>query len=452
MLGRINYNYDNRYLLTANFRRDGSSRFAPSHLYGNYGGVSGAWNINNEKFIHLPSQISSLKLRAGWGSLGSQNNLGAYGWQSYINSSANYNFANTFAGGATTVSVTDPNLKWESTTTKNVSLDLGMLHEKLTLSVEYFDKVATDIITSLPLPLSVGSIPNAITTNAASVQNRGIEFTLAYRKSEGKFTYNVNANFSTLNDKVLKLGGTNNPIYGAGSKTEVGRSVGELYGYQTEGLFQTAAQVSAHAFQSASAAPGDVIFKAQNGKDNTPAYKITDGNDRVYLGNTIPKYYYGLNFNAAYNNFDFSVFFQGSGGNKVFNGVYQALMSGQYGNQHKDELNFWSTSNTNTNVPRPIIGDPNGNGRFSDRFVEDGSYLKLQNLQIGYAVPESSTLIKNHIFSKLRFYISAENLITISKYKGYDPDFISDGLFSRGFDYGSFPNARTFMFGIQAGL
>jgi TonB-linked SusC/RagA family outer membrane protein len=453
ILGRVNYNFDSRYLFTANFRRDASSKFAPTNRYGNFMGFAGAWNIHQEKFIKLPSQISTLKLRAGWGTLGNQLNLGYYDWQSFINNAANYNFANTLASGSTTIRVTDPNLKWESTTTKNVAVDMGLFHEKLNLTVEYFDKASDDIITSLPLPYSVGSIPASIVTNAASVKNNGIEVTLGYKKTEGLLKYRINANFSTLNNKVVKLGGANNPIYGAGSKTEVGRTVGELYGYQTEGIFQAAAQVAGHAYQSALTSPGDIIFKAQqSGNDNNHSYQLTDANDRIYLGRTIPKYYYGLNFDASYKQFDFSVFLQGSAGNKVFNGVYQALMTGDYGNQHKDELNFWTPSNTNTNVPRPIIGDPNGNTRFSDRFVESGSYVKLQNVQIGYSVPESCKLIKNHVVSKLRIYVTGENLITFSKYKGYDPDFISDGLFSRGFDYGSFPNARTFMFGIQAGF
>jgi TonB-linked SusC/RagA family outer membrane protein len=453
ILGRLNYNYDGRYLLTANFRRDGSSKFAPSYRWGNFAGIAGAWNIAQEKFLHLPSSISSLKLRGGWGTLGNQTNLGYYDWQSYINSAANYNFNNTFSHGQTTVSITDPNLHWESTTTKDVAIDLGMYHEKINLTVEYFDKTSDDIITSLPLPLSAGSVPASYVTNAASVNNNGIEVTLGYKKTDGAFQYRVNANFSTLNNKVLKLGGTNNPIYGSGSKTEVGRSVGELYGYQTEGIFQSTEQITNHAFQSVLTAPGDVIFKAQDPtKNNDNTYQLTDANDRTYLGRTIPKYYYGFNFDANYKQFDFSFFLQGSAGNKVFNGVYQALMTGQYGNQHTDELNFWTPTNTKTNVPRPIIGDPNGNNRFSDHFVENGSYAKLQNVQIGYSIPEASKLIQKKVFSKLRFYIAGENLVTFSNYKGYDPDFISDGLFSRGFDYGSFPNARTFMVGIQAGF
>lgn len=451
LLGRANYNFADRYLFTANFRRDVASKFSPSNRNGNFAGFAAAWNLHNEKFIPLPDEVSTLKIRAGWGTLGNQKNLGYYDWQSYINTAANYNFNNVLAPGNTTVAVVDKNLRWETTTTKNIAVDLGMFNERLTLTAEYYDKVSDNIITSIPLPYSVGSIPSTITTNAASVKNNGIELTLVYKNKGKAFHYDINANFSTLKNKVLKLGGTNNPIYGAGSKTEVGRSVGELYGYQTEGLFQTQAQVNTHAFQSKSTAPGDVKFKAQNPKnENDYTYTLTDANDRTYLGNTIPEYYYGLNFNSDYRNFDFSMFWQGSGGNKVFNGVYQALMTGQYGNQSKDELNYWTPANTNTKVPRPIIGDPNGNNRFSDLFVEDGSYMKLQNMQIGYTIP--ATILNQRIFSRFRVYVSGQNVITISKYRGYDPDFISNGLFSRGFDYGSFPNPRAFLFGIQAGF
>jgi TonB-linked SusC/RagA family outer membrane protein len=452
LIGKVTYNYDSRYMLNFNFRRDGSSKFAPAKRYGNFAGVSAGWNVLNEKIFDLHSIFSSLKVRGGWGTLGNQLNLGYYDWQSYINNASNYNFSNTYAHGATTVSVADPNLHWESATTSDVGVDMGFLKEKLSVTLEYYNKTASDILLDLPQPYSLGTVPNTMRTNAASVKNTGFEASVGYRKTDGKFTFNVNANFSTYKNKVLKLGATNNPLYGSGSKTEVGRSVGELYGYQTEGLFQTADQVLGHAFQSVQTAPGDVIFKAQNGKNNDHTYTLTDAKDRVYLGNTAPKYGFGLNFSANYSNFDFSFFIQGSGGNKVFNGVYQALMTGQYGNQHTDELNFWSPTNTHTKVPRPIINDPNGNNRFSDLFVEDGSYARLQNIQLGYNIPATSSIIKAHILSRLRIYIAGENVLTMSKYKGYDPDFINDGLINRGFDYGSFPNARTLMFGIQAGF
>jgi len=171
----------------------------------------------------------------------------------------------------------------------------------------------------------------------------------------------------------------------------------------------------------------------------------------VYLGSAIPKIYYGLNFNASFKNFDASFFIQGNAGSYIDNGVYEALTGGQYSNHSVDELNYWTPTNTNTDIPRPIIGDPNGNNRFSNRFVESGSYLKLQNAQIGYTFPKK-VLQRSHVFSNLRIYLAGQNILTLSGYRGYDPDFISDGLFSRGFDYGSFPNPRTIMMGLQVGL
>lgn len=450
LLGRMNYNYADRYLFTANFRRDGSSRFSPLYRYGNFAGFAAAWNMANEKFLTLPRDISSLKLRAGYGTLGNQNSLGFYDWQSYIDNASNYVFNNNLAIGGATVSVTDPSLHWESTTTADAGIDLGLWNERLTFTGEYFEKTSKNIITAIPIPLSVGSYPQTVTTNAASLKDYGFEFTLAYKNYDGPFKYTISGNAFTLHNRVLKLGGTNNPIYGSGSKTEVGHEVGALYGYKTEGLFQSQADINNHAFQSALTAPGDVRFQAQGGKDNNPTHTLTDDSDRVYLGSTIPKVYFGLNFTASYKSFDFSFFWQGNIGNKVYNGVYQALMAGQYGNAHIDEMNYWTPTHTNTNVPRPMIGDPNGNNRFSDLFVESGSYLKLQNAQIGYNIPVNHG--RKSVFTNMRFYISGQNLITIAHYKGYDPDFISDGLFNRGFDYGSFPNPRSFLIGIQAGL
>jgi len=442
-LGRADYNYDDRYLVTLNFRRDGSSRFSPLNRYGNFAGVAAAWNISNEKFIQLPKAISSLKLRGGFGELGNQN-FGNYLYQSFIDGSANYVFNNALAIGASTVSVADPSLKWETTKTSEAAIDMGLLNEKLTFTIEYYNRESKDIITAIPIPYSVGSFPQTLTTNAATLKNSGFEFTVGYKQMDGDFKYNISANVSTLKNKVLALGGTNNPIYGSGSKTEVGGEVGELFGFKTEGIFQNQDDVQKHATQ-VGAAPGDVKFVNENGDD------VINDDDRVYLGSAIPKINYGFNFDASYKNFDLSFFLQGNAGNKVFNGVYQALMAGQYGNDHVDELNYWTPTNINTKVPRPIIGDPNGNNRFSDLFVESGSYLKLQNAQIGYTISPKS-LDGKHVLKSFRVYVSGQNLLTITKYKGYDPDFISDGLFSRGFDYGSFPNPRAILFGLQIGL
>ena len=448
-LGRINYNYDNRYFITGNFRRDGSSKFISSNRFSNFGSVAGLWNVSNEKFITLPKVISSLKFRGGYGTLGNQN-IGNYLYQSVVNSNASYLFGNTptLAPGTTSTFVVDPTIKWETKTTSNVAVEIGLLDNRLLLTGEYFTNKVKDLLVAIPIPLSVGSTggpsPNSVVTNAASMENKGLEFTVAYKKTTGLFNYNVSGNISTLKNQVLGLGGINNPIYGIGSKTALGQSVGQLYGFKTEGLFQDASDVAKHATQTG-AAPGDVKFVDTN-KDG----QITD-DDRIYLGSAIPKITYGFNFDASYRNFDFSFFFQGSAGNKVFNGIYQTLMAGQYTNHSVDEINYWTPTNTNTNVPRPVIYDPNANDRFSDRFVESGSYMKLQNAQIGYTFP-ANILGHTKVITSFRIYASGQNLLTITKYKGYDPDFISDGLFSRGYDYGSFPNPRSVIFGIQLGL
>ncbi len=440
LLGRVNYNYADKYLLTFNFRRDGSSRFSPENRFGNFMSVAAAWNIHNN--IKLPEVITTMKLRGGYGTLGNQN-IGDYLFDTYINPFSGYVFNGALVPGATRTQVVDPSIKWESKQTTNVALDMGLLRDRLSLTLEYFDNRAYDMLAPIPLPYSVGSTNTSITTNAASVRNYGLEFSASYRKRTGDFHYEISANAHTLKNKVLELGGSNNPIYGAASKTEVGRSVGELFGYQTEGIFQSADDVKNHATQT-NAASGDIKFKDTNGD------KIINSLDRVYLGSAIPTFYFGSNVNASYRNFDLSFFIQGNTGNKVYNGVYRDLMTLQYGNSNVDALNYWSPTNTNANVPRPVIGDPNANARDSDRFVESGSYMRLQNAQIGYSLP--APLLSKLKISRLRAYVSGQNVFLITKYRGLDPDFTSDGLFSRGYDYGSYPNPRSILIGLQVGL
>ncbi|HEY4209419.1 MAG TPA: SusC/RagA family TonB-linked outer membrane protein, partial [Puia sp.] len=275
-LGRINYNYGDRYLLTANFRRDGSSRFSPVNRYGNYASISAAWNIANEKFLHLPASVSSMKLRGGIGELGNAN-FGNYLFQSYINSNTSYVFNGQLVQGSTVVSVADPSLHWESTRTGNVAVDLGLFKEELTFTAEYYNRKSSGIITAIPIPLSVGAFPATLTTNAASMKNTGVEFTVNYHKVVKDVTLSIKGNVFTVRNKVLALGATNNPIYGSGSKSEVGRSLGDLYGFVTEGLYQDANDLTKHATQ-VGAALGDVKFRDINGSG-----AITDS-DRVYLG------------------------------------------------------------------------------------------------------------------------------------------------------------------------
>ncbi len=438
-LGRLNYNYDDKFLLTYNFRRDGSSRFSPANRYGNFMSLAGAVNVHN--LIKLPEFINSLKVRGGYGELGNQS-IGQYLYDTYINTNANYVFNNVLATGATRTQVVDPSIKWEAKKTTNVALDFGFLNDRVSFTAEYFDNRAYDMLVGIPIPASVGSTNATVVTNIGSVSNSGIEFTATYRQKTGDFKYEVSANAHTLKNKVLALGGNNEPIYGAASKTEVGHSVGEIYGYVTEGIFQNLDDVKNHATQL-NAAPGDIKFKDLNADG-----KITADGDRTYLGSAIPNFYYGVNVGASYKNFDLSFFIQGQMGSKVYNGVYRDLMGQQYSNHHVDALNYWTPTNTNTNVPRPVIGDPNSNTRDSDRFIESGDYLRMQNAQIGYNVP-SSILSKLKGISKVRIYASGQNVFLLSGYRGYDPDFASDGLLSRGYDYGSYPNPRTVLLGLQ---
>ncbi len=440
-LARVNYNFDDKFLLTGNFRRDGSSRFSPANRYGDFVSVAGAINLHN--IIQMPTSISSIKIRGGIGTLGNQN-IGNYIYDTYINAFGGYVFGGSLSSGAIRTQVVDPSIKWESKRTSNAAIDVNMFNQKLGFTVEYFDNTAYDMLAEVGIPYSVGATNGSITTNAASVRNNGIEIQASFRNRDKAFKYEISGNIHTLNNKVLELGGQNTPIYGAASITEVGSEVGQLYGYITEGIFKTNDEIKNHA-QQLNAAPGDIIFKDINND------KIINSLDRTYLGSAIPKLYYGANLTASYSNFDFSMFWQGHGGNKVYNGVYRDLMGLQYSNGSIDALNFWTTSNTATKVPRPIIGDPNANNRDSDRFIESGSYIRLQNAQIGFNIP-TNIVGKVKGLSSVRAYVSGQNLVLLTKYKGFDPDFMSNGLFARGYDYGSYPNPRTFMVGLQFGL
>jgi TonB-linked SusC/RagA family outer membrane protein len=437
-ISRINYSFDDRYLFQANFRQDKSSLFGENYNKVNSYSFSGAWKISNEKFLQLPEWVSNIKLRGSWGRLGN-NPIDPYAFATTVNRFAGYDFNNELANGTTVVSALDPDLRWETSESSDIALELGFFNNDLQFTAEYFNKKSNDLLVKVPLPFSTGAFPAEILTNGAAMNNSGYEFSVAYNNSHSEFKYNVSANVGTLNNEVTKIGVNGNPIYGIFSKTEIGRSAGEIYAYQTDGIFQNAAEIAAAPTQT-NAGIGDIRFKDINGDG-----KITD-QDRTFQGSAIPTYSFGANFGASYKNFDFTMVWQGAGGNKVFNAMYRDLMVGQYGNHSTDELNYWTPTNTNTDVPRPIIGDPNGNARESNRFIEKGDYVRLQTMEIGYQIPVPTSFF----IEKARVYVNGQNLWTITKYKGYDPDFNSnDGLFSRGYDAGSFPNPRTISLGLD---
>ena len=436
LLGRVNYSFNDTYFLTGNFRQDKSSKFAPRNDTGNFYSFSAAYKISND--LKLPSWWDTLKIRGGYGLLGN-NTIDNYDYSAVVNQFAGYDFNNTLAPGTTVVDLKDPNIKWEDTTTLNAALEFAFFKNRLQFTTEYYVRTSDDLLAEQNLPYSTGSFPASITTNVGKIRNQGFEFTASYSNQDHAFKWDVNANVGTLKNEVLKISNDNLPMPGINSRTEVGRSAGELYGWVAEGIFQNAADVAGHATQIG-AQPGDVKFKDVNGDG-----QITDA-DRTFLGKTIPTVSYGFNFNASYKNWDFSMFWQGHAGNKVYNGVYNGLMLGGLLNHHTDELNYWTPDNTNTNVPRPDVLEINQNARNSSRFIQKGDYIRLQNLQIGFTVPLKDT----KVLERLRLYAQGSNLLKITPYKGLDPDFISDGLFSRGYDGGSFPNPRTLTFGIEA--
>jgi len=445
-LARINYNFDDRYLITASARRDASSRFTSSERVGYFPSIALGWRLTNEKFIDLPKNIvTDIKLRASYGKLGNDN-IGDYQYQSVLNPGVVYTFNGVRYVGAIQTNLVDEKIKWEDRTSSNIGLDAVLLNGSFDFSAEYYNNKTIDVLVGVPIPLLYGSLNDRPTVNAATLRNTGLEFSATYHKSKGDFTYDISANLSTVKNEVLSLGANKEPIYGVGSITRVGTEVGQHYGFVYEGIFQNAAEITAHAFQNIQTAPGDIKFKDISGPDGKPDNVINDL-DRDVLGSGIPKYHYGLTFSAAYKNFDFSLFGSGSAKFLIYARLYRDLMhTGGSANYRDDMLNRWTPTNTNTTIPRLNELDPNNNGRISNRpdWLQSGNYLRLNTLSLGYNF--RSGLIKG--MSKARVYVTAQNLYTFQKYKGYNPDFTS-GVFNPGYDDGSYPKPRTIMGGIQ---
>ncbi len=445
--GRVNYSYADKYLLSATLRRDGSSRFAPAYRFGYFPAASIGWKISSENFWNVPKSIVSLlKLRASYGKLGNDK-IGDYLYQPIINRGIVYVFnGDRFVGGLQT-SVVSPNIKWEERAITNIGFDGTFLDGHLDFSAEYYNAKSEDVLVGVPIPATVGSINLSPVINAATLKNTGVEFSAAYHKIKGAFTFDISANLATVKNKVLSLGGNNEPIYGAGAKTAIGGEIGEHYGFVYEGIFQTQAEIDAHATQfGAVLAPGDVKYKDISGPEGKPDGVVDEAYDRVYLGSAIPKYNYGFNFSAAYKGFDFSVFASGSAKFLINSRLYRDIHhSAGALNYSTDMLNRWTPTNTNTDIPRLNDADVN-NFKDSDRpgWLQDGTYLRINTVSLGYTLPEN--IIKG--LTRSRFYVTVQNLYSFQEYTGYNPDFTS-GVFNPGFDFGSYPKPRTIMIGVQ---
>lgn len=440
--GRLNYNFDDRYLLTATVRRDGSSRFKAENRWGTFPSLALGWRINNEDFFNVSDDlVSNLKLRASYGELGNQN-IGDYLYQAVINRNIPYNFDLQRVLGGLQTSVVNEDIVWETTTSLDIGLDATLFNRKLDLTLDYYERETVDILVGVPIPWSTGSVNVNPLVNAGSIRNSGFEAEATYHhyNDEG-FNFDLSANVSTINNEVLALGGNQEPITGVGSRTQVGREVGEHYGFVYDGLFQTQAEIDQHAFQPG-AAPGDVRFRDLNDDGEINA------DDRTFLGSALPSVTYGLNFTANYKRFDFTLFSSGAAGYYINSRLYRSLMiSTGFINSHEDILDRWTPENTDTDIPRVIADDPNGNARDSNRpgWLQKGDYLRINTVSLGYTMPET---IFGNALQSLRVYGTVQNLHTFQHYKGYNPDFNS-GILEPGFDNGTYPRPRTFMLGVD---
>ena len=466
-------------MVTANFRRDGSSNFAKKNRYGNFPSFSAAWRISQEKFMKSLTWLDDLKLRASWGKLGNSN-ISPYQYQSTVSfNTVRYYLNDVENTGALPMTPSNPDVKWEASTSTDFGFDLTMLHNRLTLTADYYRNRTNDMLVNVPIARSAGYLSVFPTMNAGSIENKGLELIATWRDHIGnKFDYSISANFSTVKNRVIDLG-ANNEIFAASgiTCTKVGNSIGQFWGYKTAGLFKTDAEAAAYVNQKGerlqpNAKAGDIKFLDLNG-DGT----IGSG-DMDFIGNPIPKFSYGITAEAQYRSsfgtFDFSMVWNGSQGNDIYNNT-RSYGEGMYHNYAcftsvKDRfraedvtfvnpLNGKTTfypKNTDTNMPRAVYGDPNQNMRQSDRYVEDGSYLRLKSIVLGYTMPQR--WCDKMYLENMRFYIGAKNLFTITDYKGYDPEVgdqnTSGTNLTRGIDGltswdPTFPNSKEFYIGVQ---
>jgi TonB-linked SusC/RagA family outer membrane protein len=437
LLGRIGYNYKYTYYLDLTMRRDGSARFSPDNRWGNFPSVSAAWRITNESFMADLAWINDFKLRAGWGKLGNQE-VRNMAYLSPIETRPTFAWGNVdnngygiFSSAATVFGLANPSLQWESTATTNIGFD-AVLIKSLNFSMEYYNKITDGLLQEVALPNSVGVAQQPV-DNIGSVRNLGIEISLNYSGEVGDFHYSVGGNLSTVKNNVEKTY-KDIPLW----NIEEGYPLFYQRGYKVGGIFQSQEEIDAWKakytdvnYQTAKIAPGDFYFQDLRGApknpdefySNEPDGKI-DSYDQVYLGKTIPGYFYGLNFNLDYKGFDLNAQFTGVGDVVKYNNVRAALeyTPSTGGNLSVDALNYWSPTNKTSTMPRLIGGDPAANFRNSDYFVENASYLRLSNIQLGYTLPVSFSDFTNGNVKNVRVYVAASNLFTITGYTGIDPE------------------------------
>jgi TonB-linked SusC/RagA family outer membrane protein len=458
-LGRVNYNLKDKYFISASVRRDGSSKFGPGNKWGVFPAFSAGWQIADEEFFNVDF-IDELKLRGSWGQLGNQE-IGNFNYLALLFPNAGYGFGGNVGSGNFSAQPANANITWETAEQTDIGFDLSLLNKKITLSVDYFDKQQIDILLPGSLPLAYGFIVNGApqfpTVNAGIVRNKGLEFDLGIKGFEEDFSWSVNANLATLNNNVESDNGS--PIIRDGESISIrfqeGLPIGTFYGYKVDGVFQNQAEIdglnpdatNGVYYQASNTSPGDFKFKDLNGDG------IVDSEDQTAIGSGIPDFTYGLNANINYKDFDFSMSWQGVQGNEIFANILQ-----QAGDFTKPDNKFtklyenaWRGEGTSNTVP--AIGNGNGNYRNSDYYIQDGSFLRLRSLQIGYSLP--NTLLETLQISNFRIYVGGQNLLTFDNYEyGLDPEIgaNSGDTLENGVDRGRYPIPRTISMGVNIGF
>lgn len=463
--GRFNYDYKGKYLLSAVLRSDGSYKFQPGRRFGTFPGISAAWRISEEAFLQGNRIISDLKLRGGYGRTGNQVNAGSFSYLFTINNNIQYSFgtaSDVFIGSAPT-RLANADLRWENNAQGNIGIDAGFLNNKILATIDVYNRRSSNLIVGVPVSLVSGTY-ESINTNAADAYNRGLDFSLTTRNIEQAgdgFRWSTNLNFSTYKTRITSLGTLGAaPFNGAGARNgaivryDAGLPIGAFYGFVADGIFQSADEVSAANagaatktgiagtfFQKSGTAPGDIRFKDINGDG------VVNDNDRTLIGNPNPSFTYGVTNNFFFKGFDLTVFIQGVQGNDVYNANRYYTEGGLYsnGNAGALALNRWTPTNPGASVPRAVANDPNDNLRISSYYVEKGSYMRIKNLALGYTLPAS--VLKRLTASQIRVYVSSQNLLTSTKYTGFDPEVGGGGI-----EIGTYPQPRTFIAGVNIGF
>lgn len=451
--GRIIYDYADKYLFTGTIRRDGSSKFATNQHWGTFPSMSLGWNVHKENFWPENNVVNNLKLRGGYGVLGNDE-MDNFRFASFMVSGSNYtNSSNNIIIGYAKSTLENPNLKWEQTSQLNIAADLKLFNN-FTLTADWYKKKTTDILRQINIPGYVG-VPVSPWANVGDMENSGVELELGYKKNWEDFSISVNGNFATIKNKVLRLEDdieyfnlASFQTMGAVSRVAVGQPYGSFYGQTYSGVFQNQAQIDNYVNANGvkllpDAKPGDFIWQDNNGDG-----KIDD-NDKVNLGSSIPKYTFGLTVNMSYKNFDLMMFAQGQAGNKIFQGLRRLDLPDA--NYQTRILDRWTGEGSTNDNPRLTRTDSNHNYSWmSNYYLQKGDYVRLKIVQLGYTIPQDVT--QRFGMSKVRLYITGENLVTFTKYTGYDPEIAGRNNSEQdiiGVDRAYYPQARTFLIGAN---